>query len=345
MEIEDGRGAFVLGIETSCDETAAAVVTKEGQVHSSVVASQVDEHAAYGGVVPELASRAHMRSIVPVCEQALRVAQVRLSDLEGIAVTSGPGLGGALLVGVQFAKSLAWTQQLPVVGVNHLEGHVLSGFLHKDPYDGTLSYPHVALLASGGHTGLYLVRCADDIRLLGQTRDDAAGEAFDKVAKMLDLPYPGGPVIERLALEGDPFAYAFPQPMRDRPGLEFSFSGLKTAVARAVGAGISQREKENICASFQRAVIEVLVKKSTSACRMYGARHLLLAGGVACNAALRTAAVAAGRLEGVQVAVPDREFCTDNAAMIAMVGALRLAYSKGDPGPLTVNTRAQLPRV
>jgi len=333
----------VLGIETSCDETGAAVVREDGTVVSDVVATQIAEHAPYGGVVPELASRAHLRAVLPVTERALAALPRGLDDIDAVAVTNGPGLVGALLVGVQVAKAIAWSRGLPLVGVNHLVGHLFAVYLRRGegaPEPPPL--PFIALLVSGGHTALYEVRSHSDIVLLGQTRDDAAGEAFDKVAKLLGLGYPGGPVVDRLAAKGDPRAVELPRPMASLRNLDFSFSGLKTALAHHVkraGVPDSEQAMADLCASFQRVVVDVLVKKSLAACRASGVAHLVLTGGVAANRGLRARAREAAEPLGVQVYVPPIASCTDNAAMIAYAGALRLAAGERDPVDLPVFSR------
>ena len=315
----------VLGIETSCDETAAAVVDSEGHVYSDVVASQIAEHAPYGGVVPELAARAHLRSIVPVVEQALAPIEGGLDAIDAIAVTQGPGLVGALIVGVQLAKTLAWARGLPIVGVNHLDGHLLAACMQSDAPRPEL--PFVALLASGGHTALYRVDAYDDVTMLGQTRDDAAGEAFDKAAKLLGLGYPGGPIIDRLAGEADS-RVKFPLPMASKKTLDFSFSGLKTSVARYVEReSPSEDELPAICAGFQHSVVSVLARKSVIACQREGLDRLVLCGGVAANRGLRARAKKLADDAGVRLFVPPVRACTDNAAMIAYVGAL---YARDD---------------
>lgn len=313
----------VLGIESSCDETAAAVVDTDGRVYSNVVASQIATHAPYGGVVPELASRAHLTSIVPVLEAALRDAG---RDIDAVAVTCGPGLVGALLVGIQSARAFAMARSLPLVGVNHLDGHLLAAHLKFDEREtSTPSYPFVALLVSGGHTALYRVDDPLTRAVLGQTRDDAAGEAFDKVAKLMGLGYPGGPVIDRLAAEGNADAHDFPTPMLHRKDHDFSFSGLKTAVARHVAAH-ERRGREataDIAASFQRSLVEVLARKSIRACKTEDVKQLVLGGGVAANRGLRTRVRELAKPEGIHVHVPPIAACTDNAAMIAYAGARR----------------------
>ncbi|MEO0323897.1 MAG: tRNA (adenosine(37)-N6)-threonylcarbamoyltransferase complex transferase subunit TsaD [Myxococcota bacterium] len=331
----------VLGIETSCDETAAAVVSVDGAVFVDVVASQIAEHAPYGGVVPELASRAHLRAIVPVVEAALREAG-GLASLSGLAVTQGPGLSGALLVGVQTAKALALRTGLPLVGVNHLDGHLLAPRLREPgaaPVD--LPFPYVALLASGGHTALYRVDGPGQTTLLGQTRDDAAGEAFDKAAKLLGLGYPGGPAIDRRARSGDAEAVAFPRTMLGRGSFEFSFSGLKTAVARHVaqhGRPESDAALADLCASFQAAVVEVLARKLSDAGRAEGVTRLVLTGGVAANSGLRARGEELARSRGQTLHVPPVKRCTDNAAMIAYAGAQRLAAGERD-GDIVIYSR------
>jgi len=332
---------IVLGIESSCDETAAALVRDDGLVLADVVASQIKLHAPYGGVVPELASRAHLTNIVPVIEQALAVLPRGLSEVDAIAVTNGPGLVGALLVGVQAAKAMAWAKQKPLVGVNHLVGHLLAVYLRRDPASQPLALPmpYVALLASGGHTALYQVDDAQRIQQLGCTRDDAAGEAFDKVGKLLGLGYPGGPIVDKLAALGDPTAVRLPLPMRNKQSLEFSFSGLKTAVAQHVakhGRPDSDQARADLCASFQRAVVTSLVLKSVAACKQQNVPRLVLGGGVAANRGLRALAQEHCTRAGIDLFVPPLASCTDNAAMIAYAGAQRLVRGERDDLDLTV---------
>ncbi|HEX8804173.1 MAG TPA: tRNA (adenosine(37)-N6)-threonylcarbamoyltransferase complex transferase subunit TsaD, partial [Acidimicrobiales bacterium] len=316
----------ILGIETSCDETAAAVVERASLVRSSVVASQIDRHARYGGVVPEIASRAHVELLTPVVAEALVEAGVADHEVEAVAATAGPGLAGSLLVGVSAAKALALVWDVPFVAVNHLEGHLYAAFLEEPD----LELPLVVLLVSGGHTMLVHMEDHGRYRLLGSTIDDAAGEAFDKVARYLGLGYPGGPVIDRISAEGDPEAIHFPRAMRDQ-GYDFSFSGLKTAVVNHV-----RRHPDvatvDVAASFQAAVVDVLVHKARRAARDVGARGLCLGGGVAANSALRAAFTRACADDGIRAFVPSRAMCTDNAAMIAAAGWWRL-QSDG-PSPL-----------
>ena len=323
----------VLGIETSCDETAAAVLADGRRILSSVVASQDDVHAPYGGVVPELASRRHIEVIVPVVERALGEAQVRLRDLEGIAVTHGPGLVGSLLVGTSFAKSLAWVHGTPLVGVNHLEGHIFAAFLGDDPPE----YPFLALVVSGGHTALYHARAPRQYTLVGQTRDDAAGEAFDKVAKLLGLGFPGGPLVQRAAERGDPTAVAFPPARMTDGARDFSFSGIKTSVSLYVKrhSPLSDTQVADVAASFQASVVRTLVRRTLLAADQLAVRRVVLTGGVAANAPLRAALAAEAEAQGVRIHVPARHLCTDNAAMIAAAGTARLLA--GERAPLTLN--------
>lgn len=322
--------AVVLGIETSCDETAAAVVRDNFEVLSSVVSSQVPLHRRYGGVVPEVASRAHIEQLLPVVDAALRQADLSPRDISAVAATAGPGLVGALLVGVSAAKALSLAWEVPFVAVNHLEGHIYGAFLEEPD----IALPLVALLVSGGHTMLVEMQDFGDYRLLGQTCDDAAGEAFDKVARLLDLGYPGGPAIERLAEHGDPAAIAFPRPMLN-DGLDFSFSGLKTAVANYVrrqgrsdptGETAAAGAAADVAASFQEAVVDVLVSKAVRAVQAASSQSnspincACLAGGVAANSVLRARFASAMAGLGVRSFIPSRAMCTDNAAMIAAAG-------------------------
>lgn len=312
---------IVLGIETSCDETAAAVVADGRRILSSVVSSQVAVHRPFGGVVPELASRTHIEAIVPVVRQALDEGGISQAGLEAVAVTQGPGLIGSLLVGFSFVKAFAMVRGLPWIGVSHLEGHINSVFLEPDPP----SFPFVALLASGGHTSIYHVTSHTQFDLMGQTRDDAAGEAFDKVAKMLDLGYPGGGIISKLAQEGDPTRIPFPRSYLDRSSFDFSFSGLKTAVGRYI-RDHSQNLVEripgiaDIAAGFQEAVVDVLAHKVIEAAVYKKCNRIALVGGVAANGRLREKVTADARKKGIAVYLPGYELCGDNAAMIAAAG-------------------------
>jgi N6-L-threonylcarbamoyladenine synthase len=305
----------LLGIETSCDETAAAVVQEEREILSSLIASQVDIHARYGGIVPEVASRQHLITAIPVIEEALAQAQTHWGELDGIAVTIGPGLAGSLLVGVNIAKAIALAQGLPLLGINHLEGHIYANWLEgKNP-----DFPSICLIVSGGHSDLLLMRGHGDYLPLGRTRDDAAGEAFDKVARILGLGYPGGPAIEQAAREGNSARNRLPRAWL-RGNDDFSFSGLKTAVLRLV------EEKRDlapadVAASFQEAVVDVLVTKTINAAKKLGARQILLGGGVAANLLLRQTMAQRSPLP---VLTPSLTLCTDNAAMIACCGYFRL---------------------
>lgn len=309
---------IILGIETSCDETAAAVVKDGTSILATVISSQVQVHHRYGGVVPELASRKHIEAIVPVVDETLTEARLPLSGIEAIAVTRGPGLVGALLVGFSFAKSLAYALGIPWVGVNHLEGHINSVFLEPDPP----SFPFVALLVSGGHTSIYYVTDHTSAELMGQTRDDAAGEAFDKVAKMLDLGYPGGGIIDRLAKKGDPAKINFPRAYLDKSTFDFSFSGIKTAVNRYIANHQEQFKEQipDITAGFQEAVLEVLSYKAIRAVMAKGCDRIALVGGVAANSRLREKLTTDAGRKGISVHIPSLHLCGDNAAMIAGVG-------------------------
>lgn len=329
---------ITLGIETSCDETAAAVL-RDTTVLSNIVSSQVKLHEQYGGVVPELASREHLKNLMPVIGEALSAASVTLPDLDLIAVTSTPGLIGALLVGVSAAKAIAYSLGIPFIGVHHGEGHILAAHLEYPDID----YPYIALLASGGHTALYHVREFGKYTLLGQTRDDAAGEAFDKVAKLLDLPYPGGPVIDRLAQQGDPRAIAFPRGQRE--GYDFSFSGLKTAVRnhvslfRSKDKGLDRSLNINdVAASFQAAVVETLMEKTLKAAREQGVSKVIVAGGVAANSALRNEMQRSCGQAGIALYLPGMGLCIDNAAMVALTGYLH--YQRGERSDLDLNPAA-----
>lgn len=350
---------YVLGIESSCDETGAAVVDENGRVLSDVVQSQVALHAPYGGVIPELASRDHLRNAGPVVREALARAALGWDDLHGIAVTNRPGLVGALLVGVQMAKGLAWARGLPLVGVDHLVGHLLAVFLRRPEKNGALAdaaageappaFPFVALLASGGHTAIYRVDgpSAQQVRELGATRDDAAGEAFDKVAKVLGLGYPGGPVIDRLARSGDPKAVPLTLPMGHTKSFELSFSGIKTQVAARVREhGIPKDEAElaGTCASFQAAVTSVLAKKLVAAAVREDVRTVVIGGGVAANRELRERVTSLAAEHGIRAVLPELASCTDNAAMIAYAGLVKLRAGERDGWDLVATSSTSLPR-
>ena len=308
----------ILGIETSCDETAAAIVEHATVVRSSIVASQIDRHARYGGVVPEIASRAHVELLTPVIAEALVEAGVADNEVEAVAATAGPGLIGSLLVGVSAAKALALVWDVPFVAVNHLEAHLYASFLEQPD----LEMPLVVLLVSGGHTMLVHMQGHGRYRLLGQTIDDAAGEAFDKVARFLGLGYPGGPVIDKVAVDGDPEAIRFPRAMLDA-GYDFSFSGLKTSVINHVRRN-PEVSTADVAAGFQEAVVDVLVTKARRAARDVGATGICLGGGVAANSLLRARTVAACEEDGLRPFVPSRSMCTDNAAMVAAAAWWRL---------------------
>jgi len=327
-------GDAILGIETSCDETAAAVVVDGTRVASSVVSSQVDLHARFGGVVPEIASRAHVELINPVVAEALLEAGCTGPDVTAVAATIGPGLVGALLVGVSAAKAFALAWGVPFVGVNHLEAHLYAAFLEEPD----LSPPLVLLLVSGGHTLLVSMEGHLRYRLLGGTIDDAAGEAFDKVARLLGLPYPGGPAIDRLAMEGDRTAVAFPRAMRDE-GYDFSFSGVKTSVLTYLRKH-PDASAADVAASFQEAVVDVLVTKARRAAREVGATGLCLAGGVAANSALRERVLDACIADGLRAFVPSRTMCTDNAAMVAATAWYRLRQD--GPTPMSAGAEPAL---
>ena len=325
---------LILGIETSCDETAAAVVANGSEVLSNIVSSQIDIHAKYGGVVPEVASRAHVTMMTPVVAEAMSEAGVSPDELTAIAATVGPGLIGSLLIGVSTAKSLSLAWNKPLVAVNHLEAHLYSSFL-EDP---DLELPVVVLLVSGGHTMLILMEAHGQYRLLGQTLDDAAGEAYDKVARYLGLGYPGGPIIDKMAADGDPEHVRFPRAMA-KDGYDFSFSGLKTSVVNYVRKNPDVADVD-IAASFQEAVVDVLLTKARRAVQEHGAKGLCLAGGVAANSALRARAVEVAEADGINAFVPSRSMCTDNAAMIASAGWYR--YHSDGSAPLDQGAQSSL---
>ncbi len=336
MPSEAQQVSLVLGIESSCDEMAAAIVRAGREVLASTVRGQAAVHAPYGGVVPELASRDHLRIVSQVVRAALAEAGVAERELTGVAVTAGPGLLGSLLVGLSFAKAYAYRLGIPVIGVHHLAGHLAAAEIA----DAALVAPYLGLVVSGGHTALYRIESDAAPALLGETRDDAVGEAFDKVAKLLGLPYPGGPALAKLAEAGNPTAFAFPRPMLDEPSLDFSYSGLKTAVALA-----AQKHPEraaDLAASFEAAATDVLVAKTRRAARAEGLARVAVVGGVAANARLRRELAAAAARDGFALFLPPLALCTDNAAMIAAAGAALLARGLTDSLALSAFSRVAL---
>ncbi|MCK9222563.1 MAG: tRNA (adenosine(37)-N6)-threonylcarbamoyltransferase complex transferase subunit TsaD [Limnochordia bacterium] len=329
---------LILGIETSCDETAAAVVCGGTKVLSNIISSQIDIHKRFGGVVPEIASRKHVETILPIIQRALDSAQLAIDDLDAVAVTYGPGLVGALLVGVSAAKAIAFAADLPLIGVNHIEGHITANRLSHPE----LKPPLICLTVSGGHTDLLYVPQWGSYTLLGQTRDDAAGEAFDKVARTMGLGYPGGPLIDQLAKEGNPVAIRFPRALANE-GYDFSFSGLKTAVVNYLHNARQRQDEVNladVAASFQEAVVDILVRKAIAVAQEMEIGTIILSGGVAANTRLREAMTEEGRQQGINVYYPDLVYCTDNAAMIA--GAAHFAYERRDFADLELNAVANL---
>ena len=332
---------LILGIETSCDETGVALYDTGRGLLSHALFSQVDIHVEYGGVVPELASRDHVRRTLPLVKQVIAEAGCTPGDIDGVAYTAGPGLMGALMVGATLARSLAWGWGVPALGVHHMEGHLLAPMLEDDPPQ----FPFVALLVSGGHTQLVRVDGIGRYTMLGESLDDAAGEAFDKAAKMLGLPYPGGPHIARLALEGDPGRFDFPRPMVNRPGLDFSFSGLKTYTLNTVQAcrgddgELAERDRRDIARAFEEAVVSTLVIKCRRALEQEGLARLVIAGGVSANVNLRTSLEQALARVGSRVYYPAPVFCTDNGAMIAYAGAQRLQAGQADGLDMHVRPR------
>ena len=328
----------VLGIETSCDETGIAIYDGEQGLLSHVLYSQIPLHADYGGVVPELASRDHIRKTIPLIQQALREAKCDASSIDGVAYTAGPGLAGALLVGAAIGRSLALAWGKPALAVHHMEGHLLAPMLEET----APPFPFLALLVSGGHTQLVAVEGIGRYELLGESIDDAAGEAFDKTAKLMGLDYPGGPLLAKLATQGDSKKYKFPRPMTDRPGLDFSFSGLKTAAANVIAKeGNSAQVQADIAASFQQAVVDTLVIKCERALAQTGYQRLVIAGGVSANTSLREQLAQLLKRHGGAVYYPRKEFCTDNGAMIALAGYYRLAA--GQQQDLTIGVTPRWP--
>jgi N6-L-threonylcarbamoyladenine synthase len=334
---------LLLAIESSCDETAAAVLQDGINLLSSVVDTQIEVHSPYGGVVPELASRKHIQTIYQVVDQALQQAAINVDQLDAIAVTQRPGLVGSLLIGMSFAKSIAHVKNIPCIGVDHMAGHLLSVFLGDD-HPG---FPYIALVASGGHSSLYLADDPLSYKQIGQTRDDAAGEAFDKVAKLLGLTYPGGPIIAEKAEKGNPEAIKFPRAWLESDSLDFSFSGLKTAVVNYVNRASQKEEKLNIpdiCASFQEAVADVLVEKAITAAKKHSVSQVVLAGGVGANQRLREHLTKRGHDENIDVFLPPIHFCTDNAAMIAIAGYHLFNNNQFEPDSLNMDvfSRSQI---
>jgi N6-L-threonylcarbamoyladenine synthase len=336
-----GEDLLVLGIESSCDDTGVAVVEDGKRILSNPVSSQIEVHGKYGGVVPELASRRHVETIIPVIRVALREAQTALDDIDGVAVTCGPGLIGSLLVGISVAKSIAYVKSKPWVGVNHIDGHLCAVLLERDH----LLFPFLGLVVSGGHTSLHRVEAVGRTCLLGKTRDDAAGEVFDKVAKALGLGYPGGPIIDRLSRGGDPGSIRFPRAMVSPKTLDFSFSGLKTAVINHIKAHpVAPHEEDRligIVSGFQEAVVETVARKAKQAARQEGLERIVVCGGVACNHRLRQRFQEMAGEDGFEVFFPSPELCTDNGAMIAVVGYHYL--QRGWTSPLSLNAFASLP--
>jgi N6-L-threonylcarbamoyladenine synthase len=336
--MEKAKCVRVLALESSCDESAAAVLDEQEGLLAHEIFSQIELHRGFGGVVPELASRDHVRRLLPLVAAVLERSRTSRGELDGIAYTAGPGLVGALLTGAALARSLAYAWGIPSVGVHHLEGHLLSALLEREPPP----FPHIALLVSGGHTLLAEVLAIGQYRILGETRDDAAGEAFDKTAKLLGLPYPGGPQLARLAEEGRPGAFEFPRPMLDRPGLEFSFSGLKTAVLHAIrGKPLTEGLRRDVARAVQEAIVETLAAKALRALDYTGLDVLVVCGGVGANLRLRERLAHALRARGGRIYYPRPEFCTDNAAMIAVAGLARL--KAGEHEDLGIRARAQWP--
>ncbi len=323
---------LVLGIESSCDETAAAVI-KDGRIAlSSIVASQVDIHKEYGGVVPEIASRMHVELILPVIEKAIAEAGIGMNELDGVAVANGPGLIGSLMVGLSTAKAMSYALGIPLIGVNHLEAHLSAVHLEHE-----VDFPFVGLVVSGGHTSLYLVKGYTEFEILGKTRDDAAGEAFDKAAKLLGLSYPGGVEIDRLAKEGDPELITFPRPFKSSSSFDFSFSGVKTSLVYYLRKhpDPDERQLRDICAGYQEAIVETLADKTLLAAKEYGVASAVMSGGVACNSRLRALAGERFREGGISLYIPSPKYCTDNAAMIGALGACKLR--KGEASELSLN--------
>ena len=334
---------LLLSIESSCDETSTAVLEDGYKIKSNIVASQVEIHKRFGGVVPELASRQHLESIIPITEGAIKEAGINLENIEAVAVTKGPGLMGSLLVGLSVAKAIAFVRGIPFIGVNHLEGHLLSILLEKPE----IKFPYISLVVSGGHTNLYFVKEIGNYKLLGKSVDDAAGEAFDKVAKMLGLGYPGGPVIDELSMEGDPEAIPFPRAYMQEKPFHFSFSGLKTAVLSyfkksAKIKKISKKHLSDLAASFEKAVVDVLVDKAIEAADKRECSSIAIAGGVACNRRLRLELKKRSDEKGLTVYYPSNKLCLDNAAMVGIAGYFRILKGERDKFDLDATARLEL---
>lgn len=339
MGMDSEETQLILGIETSCDETSAAVVKNGKEILSNIISSQIDLHKKYGGVVPELASRKHVENIIPVIEEALLESGVSLSDIDLIGVTRGPGLIGALLIGLSAAKAISYVHHIPLIGVNHIEGHIYANFL-EDP---NLTPPFICLVVSGGHTHIVYIKDHCEYEIMGVTRDDAAGEAFDKTARILGLSYPGGPAIDKISVNGDPKAYTFPKAYLEPGSFDFSFSGIKTSVMNLVNT-IKQRGEEvntaDVAASFQEAVVEILVEKTLAAAELKNVETVILAGGVAANSRLRNLLKESGEAKGFKIKYPRPILCTDNAAMIASTAYFR--YKKGESSDLDLIPVANL---
>jgi len=328
---------YILGIESSCDETSAAVVEEGKNLLSNVVASQISTHSKYGGVVPEVASRMHVESILPVIEEALEKADLNFDDIDGIAVTQGPGLIGSLLVGLASAKSLAFSLDKPLLGVNHLEAHISAVHLENN-----VEFPFIALIASGGHTNLYMVRGFTDFELISKTRDDAAGEAFDKAAKVLGLGYPGGVMIDRLSKDGDSDKYKFPIPFNTKKSHDFSFSGIKTSLVYFLKKHEIKDDADlnDICAGYQESIVRSLLNKSFNAANEHNIKRIVICGGVACNSRLRELGAEYGEKNGIKLFYPSLPLCTDNAAMIAVIGYYM--FRRGDISNLNIGAYSTL---
>jgi N6-L-threonylcarbamoyladenine synthase len=332
----------ILGIESSCDETAASIC-RDGIILSNIIASQ-DIHSRYGGVVPELASRAHLQNIYPVVDQALQQAGITLPELQAIAFTQAPGLIGSLLVGAQFAKSLAFSLNIPLIAVHHMQAHVLANLIHGKDNSDVPSFPFLCLTVSGGHTQIVICKSPSDMEVIGETTDDAAGEAFDKSAKLLGLPYPGGPLIDKYASHGNPARFKFPEPRI--PGLNFSFSGLKTAILyfiqneKAKDPSFVENNLADICASIQDRIVSILLNKLKKASLETGIKDICLAGGVAANKGLRKTFAETGKALGWKTFIPEMQYCTDNAAMIALTGYYKFEAGSFSPLSTTVSARA-----